>query len=114
MSWHFLQGQEEASWEGSWWHGKSRTTLVSLSRPAGGDRLEQHGWNRNRKERQMSTSSRIGAMGLLGVAFVVLKLTGVINWSWWLVTLPFWGGLALVIVILLIVLAVFVIKEMRK
>ena len=66
----------------------------------------------------MSTSSSssigIGEMGLLGVAFVVLKLTGVINWSWWLVTLPFWGGLALVLVILLIVLAVFVIKEMRK
>ena len=62
----------------------------------------------------MSTSSRIGSMGLLGVAFVVLKLTGVINWSWWFVTMPFWGGLALVLVILLIVLAVFVIKEMRK
>ena len=61
-----------------------------------------------------SSSSGIGAMGLLGVAFVVLKLCGVINWSWWLVTLPFWGGLALVLVILLIVLAVFVIKEMRK
>jgi len=35
-------------------------------------------------------------LGLLGVAFVVLKLTGVIDWSWWWVTLPFWGGLALV------------------
>ena len=35
--------------------------------------------------------------GLLGTAFVVLKLTGVIDWSWWLVTLPFWAGLALVV-----------------
>ncbi len=35
--------------------------------------------------------------GLLGVAFVVLKLTGVITWSWWWVTAPFWGGLALVL-----------------
>lgn len=34
-------------------------------------------------------------LGLLGVAFVVLKLTGYIDWSWWWVTLPFWGGLAL-------------------
>lgn len=34
-------------------------------------------------------------MGLLGVAFVVLKLTDVIDWSWWYVTLPFWGSLAL-------------------
>jgi hypothetical protein len=49
-----------------------------------------------------STTSRGGAgvLGLLGIAFVVLKLTGVITWSWWLVTLPFWGGLALFILIL--------------
>lgn len=33
--------------------------------------------------------------GLLGVAFVVLKLTGVIDWSWWWVTAPFWGPLVL-------------------
>lgn len=37
--------------------------------------------------------------GLLGIAFVVLKLCGVIDWSWWWVTLPFWGGLALVLAI---------------
>lgn len=39
-------------------------------------------------------------MGLLGVVFVTLKLTDVIDWSWWWVTLPFWGGLVLGIVIL--------------
>ena len=44
-----------------------------------------------------SSSSGIGVFGLLGVAFVVLKLTGYINWSWWLVTLPLWGGLALLV-----------------
>ena len=32
---------------------------------------------------------------LLGIAFVILRLCNVITWSWWLVTLPFWGGLAL-------------------
>lgn len=41
-------------------------------------------------------------IGLLGIAFVVLKLCGVINWSWWWVTLPFWGGLALIAAIALI------------
>ena len=53
-----------------------------------------------------SSSSRIGVLGLLGVAFVVLKLTGVINWSWWLVTLPFWGGLALVLLIVFILIII--------
>lgn len=51
-----------------------------------------------------SSSSGIGVFGLLGVAFVVLKLMGVIDWSWWWVTAPFWGGFALAIAILLIVM----------
>lgn len=54
-------------------------------------------------ESSSSSSSGIGVLGLLGVAFVVLKLTHVINWSWWWVTLPFWGGLALVLVVLAVV-----------
>ena len=41
-----------------------------------------------------STSGGVGLLGLLGVLFVGLKLTGHIDWSWWYVTLPFWGGLA--------------------
>jgi hypothetical protein len=52
-----------------------------------------------------SSSSGIGICGLLGVAFIVLKLCGVINWSWWLVTIPLWGGLELAIVIIIIMLA---------
>jgi len=48
-----------------------------------------------------SSNSGIGVLGLLGVVFVTLKLTDVIDWSWWYVTLPFWGGgLALVASIL--------------
>jgi hypothetical protein len=33
----------------------------------------------------------VGIIGLLGIVFVTLKLTEYINWSWWLVTLPFWA-----------------------
>lgn len=29
-------------------------------------------------------------VSLLGVAFIVLKLIGVISWSWVLVTMPIW------------------------
>jgi hypothetical protein len=60
-----------------------------------------------------SSSGGIGVVGLLGVVFVVLKLTGYINWSWWYVTLPFWGGgLALVLVILAVVGACYGIKSL--
>ena len=51
-------------------------------------------------------SGGIGILGLLGIVFVVLKLTGYIDWSWWWVTAPFWGGLALCGVIGLIGLVV--------
>ena len=44
-----------------------------------------------------------GVLGLLGVAFIVLKLVGVIDWSWWLVTLPLYGPVILLIIILIIV-----------
>lgn len=49
-----------------------------------------------------SSSNGIGVLGLLGVAFIVLKLTGVINWSWWWVTAPFWGGFVLLAIILVV------------
>ena len=42
-----------------------------------------------------SSSSGVGVVGLLGVLFVGLKLGGVIDWSWWWVTCPFWAGLAI-------------------
>lgn len=48
-------------------------------------------------------------LGLLGVAFIVLKLTGVINWSWWWVTAPFWGGFALFLVVAIIFGIIFLI-----
>jgi len=58
-------------------------------------------------------SSGIGVFGLLGVVFVVLKLTNYIDWSWWYVTLPFWGGIALAIFILIITFLVYLFKRKR-
>ena len=51
-------------------------------------------------------SSNISVLNLLGVAFVVLKLTGYITWSWWWVTLPFWGGFVLVAALCIIVVLI--------
>lgn len=39
----------------------------------------------------------IGFSGLLTMAFIVLKLTGYIDWSWWWVTIPIWGPVALML-----------------
>jgi len=52
------------------------------------------------------SSGGVSVIGLLGVVFVTLKLCGVIDWSWWWVTAPFWGGFA-IFVFAVSVLAVF-------
>lgn len=49
----------------------------------------------------------IPVFSTLGVAFIILKLCKVIDWSWWWVTAPFWGGIAIVIA-LMILSAIFV------
>lgn len=53
-----------------------------------------------------TSSSGIGVLGLLGITFVTLKLCGVIDWSWWWVTAPFWLGFVVLFVVLLSALAV--------
>ena len=58
-------------------------------------------------EKTTTTTTGVSVFGLLGIVFVVLKLTGFIDWSWWWVTLPFWGGMALVVSLLAV--AAFVI-----
>jgi len=49
-----------------------------------------------------SSSSGIGFIGLLTIAFIVLKLCGVIDWSWVWVLSPLWIGTVLGIGIFLI------------
>lgn len=54
-------------------------------------------------EGSSQASGGIGFFGLLFIVFLVLKLTGVITWSWWWVTAPLWGPLAFVIAVLIVV-----------
>jgi hypothetical protein len=61
-------------------------------------------------EEKKSTSVTIGGgsfPGLLCIAFIVLKLTGYITWSWWWVLSPLWIpvtlGLTLIMSIAVIV-----------
>jgi len=54
-----------------------------------------------------SSSGGIGFVGLLTIAFVVLKLTNYIDWSWWWVLSPLWIT-ALVVVVVLLGIAAFI------
>ena len=48
----------------------------------------------------------LGVCDVLGIVFIVLKLIGVITWSWWWVLAPFWIPIVLVI-LCAIIIAIF-------
>lgn len=50
-----------------------------------------------------NSSSGIGMPAILFLIFLVLKLTGYINWSWWWVTAPMWAGVILVLIVVILV-----------
>lgn len=55
-----------------------------------------------------TSSGGIGFCGLLTIVFIVLKLTGFINWSWFWVLSPMIFSISLTILILLIVFALVI------
>ena len=54
----------------------------------------------------------IGFSGILFIVFLILKLTGYIDWSWWWVTAPLWIPFAIAMIYLVFILAVSVFREM--
>jgi predicted Co/Zn/Cd cation transporter (cation efflux family) len=61
------------------------------------------------------SSGGVGLSGVLFIVFLVLKLTDVIDWSWWWVTAPLWGPLALVLSVLVVIgIPIFLVKAALK
>lgn len=56
----------------------------------------------------------IGFPAALGLLFVALKLLGAISWSWWLVLMPFYLGIALVSAFLLFAIGLDAIDGVRR
>ena len=54
------------------------------------------------ENKNKSASGGIGFTGLLTIAFIVLKLCNVIDWSWWWVLSPLWISVSVAILILVI------------
>ena len=68
----------------------------------------------NDNRNNSGTAGGIGFCGLLTIAFIVLKLTGVISWSWLWVLAPIWIPTAITIAIIVIVLVVILVRELTK
>lgn len=60
-----------------------------------------------------SATGGVSIIGLLGVVFITLKLTGYIDWSWWWVTAPFWGTWALILVVVAVALIIAHLSQRR-
>ena len=55
-------------------------------------------------------TSGIGFCGLLTIAFIVLKLVGVIDWPWIWVLAPMWISVALFVLIIVVILLIVFFK----
>jgi hypothetical protein len=82
------------------------------------DLIEQNAIKQSRSKTMSSSSSRssggISFTGALTILFIGLKLTHVINWSWWWVLSPIWISALFVFSIILIVAIVAVIAQLSK
>lgn len=47
-----------------------------------------------------TASSGLGFSSVLCIIFIVLKLVGVISWSWWWVLSPLWIGIIIDLIVL--------------
>jgi hypothetical protein len=61
-----------------------------------------------------SSSSGIGIFTVVGIVFVILKLVGVIDWSWLWVLAPFWISIVFYVLLIGGVFLFFLAIELNK
>lgn len=60
-----------------------------------------------------SSSGGIGFVGLLTIVFVIAKLTGHLDWTWWWVFSPVWIGWGFILAILAVIALIAVVTDTR-
>lgn len=56
-----------------------------------------------------TTTTGVSLLGVLQIIFIVLKLCGLIDWSWWKVFIPMWIDLGIIAGLLLLYLVILII-----
>lgn len=57
---------------------------------------------------------KIDFFGLLQIVFIVLKVTGLITWSWWMVFIPLWIELSIILIVLIIHAIIHKSEKLRR
>jgi hypothetical protein len=63
---------------------------------------------------QQQTRGSLGLSSLMFLIFLVLKLTGHIDWSWWWVTSPLWIVWAVVVVAIVVGAGIHAVAELHE
>lgn len=71
--------------------------------------------NNENKSTNISTNGGTGFLGALTILFIALKLTNVIDWSWWWVLAPLWIPVAVVLgIVVIVAIVVLIVKLIKK
>lgn len=58
------------------------------------------------ENRNHAASGGVGLLEVLTIVFIVLKLCGLISWSWWLVLMPLWIELGIILILFVIMFVI--------
>ena len=69
-------------------------------------------YNNNNKN-NTTVNGGVGFFGLLQVVFIALKVAKVIDWSWWLIFLPTWINIGIIIIVIFIIVVAAIINARK-
>lgn len=55
----------------------------------------------------INTGSGVGFLDIILFINIILKLVGVINWSWWVVLWPLWASLIIIVFVIFVIYLVW-------
>ena len=61
-----------------------------------------------------NNSSGLDVLGVLQIVFLVLKLTGLITWSWVLVLIPLWISLGILALVVVAVIIAVCLEQLKR
>ena len=64
--------------------------------------------------RNSAAGGGLSILGVVEIVFIILKLLGIINWSWWIVLIPLWIDLGITLLVILVIIVAIIMTNKRK